>query len=60
MEMKTKYTFDNLAKNKEIRAAYMRDYEKLIRSLKDFGYTKAALHHARNKQRIAEELTLLD
>lgn len=58
--MTTKYSFDNLVNDPKIRAAFMRDYDNLISGLKKHGFSAVALKHARNKQRIAAEIALLD
>lgn len=58
--MQTNYTLDNLINNRKIRANFMRDYDKLIRGLKKHGFNASAMKHARNKQRIADEIALLD
>ena len=58
--MTTRYTFENLVNDVSIRAAFFRDYDKLIKGLKENGFSAVAIKHARNTLRIADELALLD
>ncbi len=60
MELHTKYTFENLINSTRIRAEFFSDYGNLIRELKKQGHNAAAIKHARNKQRIEQELAFLD
>lgn len=52
--------FEELVLNPKARAEFFAFYDELIADCKRYGFTKAALTHAKNRKRIWDEVTLLD
>lgn len=53
------FTFENIIKNKTVREEFFLLYDRLISELKAKGYYDTAIIHARNKNRIQNEIGLL-
>lgn len=51
---------EELILNPKARAEFFAFYDELIADCKRYGFTKAALNHAKNRKRIWDEVTLLD
>ncbi|MBB6301679.1 hypothetical protein GGE67_002294 [Rhizobium leucaenae] len=46
--------------SKPLREEFFYQYKRLIAGLKKYGYLEAATIHAKNRQRLVAELSLLD
>lgn len=53
------FTFENIIKNKTAREEFFLLYDRLISELKAKGYYDTAIIHARNRNRIQNEIGLL-
>ncbi|NSY48296.1 hypothetical protein [Agrobacterium tumefaciens] len=53
-------TLETLVYDKTARDSFFYEYDRLIGWCKEFGYFEAALDHKRNRQRIWDEVALLD
>lgn len=53
------FTFENIIKHVNVRGEFFFLYDRLISELKKKGYYDAAIIHARNKNRIQNEIGLL-
>ncbi len=54
------YTYEDLVMSKPLREDFFHQIKRLIDGLKKYGCLEAAAIHAKNRQRLMAELSLLD
>lgn len=60
MEMKCLLKLKRSSTTEKPVTSSLRNYSKLIKWCKDFGFLQAAMDHAQNKKRLMEHVSMLD